>query len=180
MLANTGMVTCYGVPLEFKSAVIGADQPGYRGLVFLSGAGTATLARWTPNAVTVRVTGAGPGERVVYDTSFDPGWRVNGQPAEDRGGLVAGPVAPGDSTVEIRYRPVGLVPGLLLFALTLLVVGWGACEATAWSPRFSLTQPARTVTYAGSKAATGSRARRGERNQRHCDHESKSRHVAQW
>ena len=40
MLANTGMVTCYGVPLEFKSTVIGADQPGYRGLVFLSGPGS--------------------------------------------------------------------------------------------------------------------------------------------
>ncbi len=91
MLANTGMVTCYGVPLEWKSTVIGADQPGYRGLVSLTGGGTATLARWTPNVVTVQVTGAGPGARIVYDTSFDSGWRVNGQPAEDGQGLVSGP-----------------------------------------------------------------------------------------
>ncbi len=139
MLANTGMATCYGVPLEFRSGVIGADQPGYRGLVFLTGGGTATLTRWTPNAVTVRVSGARAGDRVVYDTSFDPGWRVNGSAAEDRQGLVAGPVAPGDSTVEIRYRPVGLVPGLLLSALTLAV--WGG--ALTWARR---RRRARAVT----------------------------------
>ncbi len=131
MLANTGMVTCYGVPLEFKSGVIGADQPGYRGLVFLTGEGTATLARWTPNAVTVEVRGARSGARLVYDTSFDPGWRVNGQPAADWQGLVAGAIPAGDSTVELRYRPLGLVPGLLLFALTLAAWGGGA----AWQRR---------------------------------------------
>jgi hypothetical protein len=131
MLANTGMVTCYGVPLEFKSTVVGADQPGYPGLVFLTGAGQAALVGWSPNALTVHVTGAGAGERVVYDTSFDPGWRVNGRAAEDRQGLVAGAVAPGESTVEIRYRPVGLVPGLALFALTLAV--WGG--ALVWQRR---------------------------------------------
>ena len=131
MLANTGMITCYGVPLEFKSAVIGVDQPGYRGLVFLTGTGTATLARWTPNAVMVGVRGAGPGDRIVYDTSFDPGWRVNGEPAEDRQGLVAGRVSQGDSTVEIRYRPVGLVAGLLLFIVTLAV--WAV--TLAWHRR---------------------------------------------
>jgi hypothetical protein len=121
MLANTGLVTCYGVPPEFRSAVIGSDQPGYLGLTFADGPGRATLAAWSPNAVTVRVTGAGPGTRVVYDTSFDPGWRVAGRPAEDWRGLVAGAVPPGDSTVTIRYRPVGLIPGLLLFALTLAI-----------------------------------------------------------
>jgi len=127
MLANTGMITCYGVPPEFKSAAIGSDQPGYRGLVFVSGPGSATLEAWAPNSVRVRVQGAGPGTEIVYDASFDPGWRVGGRPAQSWRGLVSGPVAPGDSTVEIRYRPVGLIPGLLLFALT--VGAWGAVLA---------------------------------------------------
>ncbi len=134
MLANTGMVTCYGVPPEFKSAVVGRDQPGDRGLVFVTGPGRASLVHWDPNGVTVRVEGAAAGTRVVYDASFDPGWRVDGQPAEDLRGLVAGPVPAGDSTVQIRYRPVGLWPGLLLFALTGLA--WlGALRISAGAPR---------------------------------------------
>ncbi len=119
MLANTGMISCYGVPPEFKSAAIGSDQPGYRGLVFVDGPGTATIADWRPNSVRVRVQGAAAGTRIVYDASFDPGWRVGGRAAESWRGLVSGPAAPGDSTVEFRYRPVGLAPGLLLFVLTL-------------------------------------------------------------
>jgi len=128
MLANTGLVNCYGLPSDFRSPVIGSDQPGYRGLVFTDGPGRATLLDWTPNRVRVRVEGAGPGTRLVYDTTFDPGWRVGGAPAEAWRGLVAGPVAPGDSVVDVRYRPVGLGAGLLLFALT--VAGWAG--ALAW------------------------------------------------
>jgi hypothetical protein len=123
MLANTGMITCYGVPPEFRSAAIGSDQPGYPGVVFLNGPGRATLEEWRPNSVRVRVEGAAPGSRIVYNASFDPGWRVDGHPAAEWRGLVSGPAVAGDSTVEIRYRPVGLLPGLLLFALTLSV--WG-------------------------------------------------------
>lgn len=134
MLANTGMVTCYGVPPEFKSAVIGSDQPGYPGLAFLAGGGRATVVGWDPNGVTVRIDGAAPDARLVYDASFDPGWRVNGQPAEDRDGLVAGPVPPGDSVAQVRYRPVGLWPGLLLFALT--IAAWiAALRISAGAPR---------------------------------------------
>jgi hypothetical protein len=143
MLANTGMITCYGVPLEFRSGAVGSDQAGYRGLVFLNGPGSATIEAWAPNSVRVRVQGAGAGTQIVYDTSFDPGWRVDGRPAEAWRGLVSGPVAAGDSTVELRYRPVGLAPGLLLFALTLVV--WsvvllrqrrgGAVTTSAGAPR---------------------------------------------
>ncbi|HVZ87820.1 MAG TPA: hypothetical protein VHG72_12675, partial [Polyangia bacterium] len=77
MLANTGVLACYGIPLEARAAAIGSDQPGYRGLAFLAGgAGRAEVTRWTPNAVTVRVTGARPGDRLVYDMNFDRGWRA--------------------------------------------------------------------------------------------------------
>jgi hypothetical protein len=121
MLANTGMVTCYGIPLEAKSNVVGSDQPGYRGLVSLAGgAGRAEVTRWTPNAVTVHVTGASPGDRVVYDMNFDPGWRAAGAPAENWRGLVAAKVTSADQILELSYRPKGLSLGLLLFVLTVL------------------------------------------------------------
>jgi hypothetical protein len=120
MLANTGMVTCYGIPPEAKSHVIGSDQPDYRGPAFLaSGTGRAEVTRWTPNAITVHVTGASPGDRVVYDMNFDPGWRAAGRPAEDWHGLVAAQVASGDELIEISYWPKGLTAGLVLFVLTV-------------------------------------------------------------
>jgi hypothetical protein len=125
MLANTGMVTCYGIPLEAKSNVIGSDQPDYRGLAFLAGGvGRAEVSRWTPNAVTLHVTGASPGDRVVYDMNFDPGWRAAGGPAESWHGLVAAKVQSGDEVVEISYRPTGLTAGLFLFVLTIVVQGF--------------------------------------------------------
>ena len=124
MLANTGMVTCYGIPLEAKSNVIGSDQPEYRGLAFVaSGAGRAEVTRWTPNAVTLHVTGASPGDRIVYDMNFDPGWRAAGAPAENWHGLVGAKVHSGDELVEISYRPKGLTAGLVVFVLTVLTQG---------------------------------------------------------
>ncbi|HEX3904185.1 MAG TPA: hypothetical protein VH853_15200 [Polyangia bacterium] len=124
MLANTGMVSCYGIPPEAKSTVVGSDEAGYRGLVFLaSGGGRAELTRWTPNAITVRVTGASPGELLVYDMSFDPGWHAGGAPAENWRGLVGAKLEGGDQTVEITYRPYGLTAGLILFAFTTAALG---------------------------------------------------------
>ena len=121
MLANTGMVTCYGIPPEAKSSVIGSDQPDNRGLAFLaSGTGRAQVTRWTPNGVTLQVSGASPGDRLVYDMNFDPGWRAAGAPAENWHGLVAAKVTGGDELIDISYRPQGLTAGLVLFLLTVI------------------------------------------------------------
>jgi hypothetical protein len=124
MLANQGVVRCYGVPPEVTSAVTGRDQPGDRGLVYLaSGRGEARVVDWTPNAVRVGVTGASPGDTLVYDMSFDAGWRADGRPALDWHGLVGAPVRDGGSVIELRYRPPGLAAGLLAFAATLIGLG---------------------------------------------------------
>jgi hypothetical protein len=123
MLANTGMVTCYGIPPEAKSDVVGSDQSEFRGLVFLAGgAGRAEITRWTPNAVTVHVTGGSPGDRVVYDMNFDPGWSADGAPAENWRGLVGAKLTGGDQIVEISYRPSRLTAGLIAFAVTVLAL----------------------------------------------------------
>ncbi|HEY4187849.1 MAG TPA: hypothetical protein VGP07_22430 [Polyangia bacterium] len=124
MLANTGMVTCYGIPPQAApSAVIGSDQPGYRGLAFLaSGSGRAEVTRWRPSSVTVQVTGAAPGDRLVYDMNAAPGWRAAGAPTGSWQGLVSTKLARGDEVVELSYWPPGLSGGLLLFAATLVVL----------------------------------------------------------
>jgi hypothetical protein len=124
MLANQGVVRCYGVPPEVTSAVTGRDQPGDRGLVYLaSGRGEARVVDWTPNAVRVGVTGASPGDTLVYDMNFDAGWRADGRPALDWHGLVGAPVRDGGSVIELRYRPPGLAAGLVAFAATLIGLG---------------------------------------------------------
>ena len=108
------------------------------------------MTRWTPNAVTVHVTGASPGDRVVYDMNFDPGWRAAGAPAENWHGLVAAKVTGGDELIEISYRPKGLPPGLVLFVLTLVAHGLcarasvGEAVATQCLIQWAVWQTART------------------------------------
>jgi hypothetical protein len=134
LLANQGVVRCYGVPPEVKSQVVGKDQPGYRGLVYLaSGQGSARVVAWTPNDVRIEVAGARPDDLVVYDMSFDPGWRADGRPAREHGGLVAAPIDRPDTVVRLSYRSPGLAVGLALCALTLIGVGLGAGAARALS-----------------------------------------------
>jgi hypothetical protein len=124
MLANTGLAVCYGIPTEANhSQVIGSDEQRYRGLVFLaSGAGRAEITRWTPNAITVHVTGAAAGDRLVYDMNADPGWRASGGPVESWQGLVSTRLTGGDEVVELSYWPPRLTVGLLLFGVTVVVV----------------------------------------------------------
>jgi hypothetical protein len=55
--------------------------------------------------------------------NFDAGWRADGTPARDAGGLVAASVAGGTSTVRLRYRPAGLAGGLVVLGVTLLGAG---------------------------------------------------------
>jgi hypothetical protein len=127
MLANRGMVRCYGVPPEVHSNVVGSDQPGYRGLAHLAGGpGVARVVDWTPNAVRVEVSGARPGDTLVYDMNFDDGWRADGKAALDTGGLVGARVESANATVDFRYRPPRLGAGLALCAVTLLGIASAA------------------------------------------------------
>jgi uncharacterized membrane protein YfhO len=61
-------------------------------------------------------------------SSFAPGWRasVSGAPApvSDQDGHLAVAVPAGPSRVELRYSPPGLFRGLVLAALSLVVLAW--------------------------------------------------------
>lgn len=97
----------------------GVGAPGYRGEAYLAdGVGTATIVGWAPDAVDVRVDGAQPGELVVLNQNWDPGWSADGERALDRDGTVAGRASQAAQTVRFRYRPPWIWPGLLLFAVT--------------------------------------------------------------
>jgi len=122
MFANTGVTHCYGVDPAFRVAAEGADAPGYRGRVYVEGAGKAKLIDWSPNRAVVEISGADPGALVVYNMNHDLSWRANGAPALEHQGLVAARVEPGVRTITFRYLPRTLIPALVLFSLTLALV----------------------------------------------------------
>jgi len=141
MMANSGVIKCYGVDTDFKPGALAAEAPNYRGRVYIAaGAGTAEISDWSPNHADVRVAGAGPGALLVYNMNYDASWRANGEPALDYNGLVAtrltrfetpdslrdtrrGEGVKGDvAQVTFRYFPRTLRYSWLLSVLTLGLV----------------------------------------------------------
>lgn len=99
---------------------IGRDQPGYRGEVFTaSGAGSAEYLRWSPNQLVVRVRGVKPGETVIVNQNFDPGWRANGRATFAHADRIAFSVQAGDEEVQLIYRPRRWPVGLALCGATI-------------------------------------------------------------
>ncbi|MET0792693.1 MAG: hypothetical protein ABW061_14325, partial [Polyangiaceae bacterium] len=120
MMANTGIIRCYGVDPNFKPSAIAADAPEYRGRVYLeAGPGRAELSAWSPNHADVRVTGASPGALLVYNMNFDPSWRANGEPALEYHGLVATRLTASEAQVTFRYYPRTFWLSIPLFLCTL-------------------------------------------------------------
>lgn len=128
MMANVGVIECtmhpglnVWAPRDAAGRIrgLGAEgtrRPGYRGEVFLqTGTGSAVFERWTPNELVVQVTGAAPGDRVVVNQNWAPGWSVDGAPALDEGARLAAEVSSPNQRFVFRYRPPLLLPGLLLF-----------------------------------------------------------------
>ena len=135
-IGNVGEIDCmifpgFNIWVRDSNGVIpflgakGQGDPAYRGEVFTaSGTGKATLERFTPNAMTVRVENATRGDLVVLNQNWDSGWRGNGQPAVDYHDLVAAPVAGPYQTVVFRY-----LPRLWWLSLGILAVTVGAIVA---------------------------------------------------
>jgi len=126
MMANTGVIDCYGIDPDFEGiGAIAADAEHYRGLVHLeSGAGRAELLDWSPNRARVRVSDAEPGALLVYNMNYDPSWRAAGEPAIPYGHRVATRVRAPDQIIEFRYFPRSFklsVPLFLLTAVTCLL-----------------------------------------------------------
>jgi hypothetical protein len=132
-MANIGTIDCGTFPAlhnyfrdkEGRIAGLGArgrSDPAYKGEVFVAdGVGRATIESWSPNVVKVSVTGAQPGEHVILNQNWDPGWSANGEETTSWSDQVAAQLHATNSTVVFRYRPTTFLPGVLVFVLT---VGW--------------------------------------------------------
>ncbi len=126
MLANQGVVECYGIPESFPVGAIPVEDPRYRGMAEVAdGPGEATVTEWSPNRALVEVRGAEPGALVVYDMNYERSWRAEGAPALEHERRVAARLRPGATTIEFHYRPRRLGAGLLVCLATSGAIVFG-------------------------------------------------------
>ena len=129
MFANQGVIRCYGFDPDFAPGAIPKESEDYRGLAWVvEGSGSARVIEWTTNRAVVEVSGANAETVVAYDMNWDSSWRVDGAPALDFDGVVAGRLQPNANRIEFRYFPRTLRYSVPLFFLTL-----GAC---LWRRRY--------------------------------------------
>ncbi|MCL2447390.1 MAG: hypothetical protein FWD17_00430 [Polyangiaceae bacterium] len=103
----------------------GQGEPGYRGEAFVvEGNGSASITSWTPNEVTVAVTGAKPGDHVAIDQNYDPGWSANGRAAVPLDDLTTAVVREGETKLVFRYRPPWLWTGIGVFMASVAGIAW--------------------------------------------------------
>jgi hypothetical protein len=102
----------------------GDNEPDYRGEAYVvERAAAASVVSFTPNEVQVHLQGAQPGDHVVLNQNWDPGWTANGAPAIALHDAVAMVVQEPGSPVVFRYRPPLFGLGIAVGALTLLGIG---------------------------------------------------------
>jgi hypothetical protein len=135
-MANIGTIDCVTFPalnnffrdLKGRAPGLGArgrGDPLYKGEAFVAeGVGQATIVNWSPNAVTVHVTGAQAGEHVVMNQNWDPGWHADRAAALDWKDTVAAPLHGPEATVTFRYRPRFWYAGLAVFVATIGAMGY--------------------------------------------------------
>jgi hypothetical protein len=116
----------------------GKGTSDYRGEVFTqSGVGTAKVVSFSPNEVVVDVAGARHGDRLVFNQNFDPGWRVDGHPAEPYRDTLSALLTAPSGRVTFRFWPRGLTAGLWVLVLTLAgsaALYWRRARAATLSP----------------------------------------------
>ncbi len=136
MMANTGIIECYGVPESAPRGARAEDLPGYRGRAYVArGSGQAKVVEWSPNRALVKLEGVPEGSLVVYNMNWDPSWTANGQPAPEYEHTVAAIVEGNTTSVEFRYRPRTLGRSLGVLVLTLAVAFGGPLGWRRWRTR---------------------------------------------
>ena len=104
----------------------GRDGADYHGEAFTaSGTGTARVVAFSPNEIVVEVAGARVGDRLIINQNFDPGWRVDGRPAESYRDALASTLPTASGRYTFRFWPRGLTLGLCALVLTLCGLGFG-------------------------------------------------------
>ncbi len=131
MLANRGVLQCYGYPPipvgaqaitdpEYVAeATLLPPRPAESAETDSAEASPARIVTWSPNRVVIDVGAAPAGTTVVYNMNYDDGWTSDRGPVVDVDHTVAvrwpgAESAGGEHTVTLVYRPRLLAAGLLL------------------------------------------------------------------
>lgn len=135
--ANLGTIECDTFPGLSNYAGIGAtlpaydgrpsgigargrQDPDYQGEVYLvEGRGLARVTAWAPGTVEVSVDGAQPGDHLVLNQNWDPGWSVQGADAWSYRNAIAATLKGGRATVTFRYHSRFAWLGWLLLGATI-------------------------------------------------------------
>jgi hypothetical protein len=146
MFTNRGVIDCTMMPAQNVWAprnaagrVIGIgargrDEADYRGEVFMkSGRGEARFTAWSPNAVEVSFAGAAPGDLLVLNQNWDPGWTANGTPALNDADRASHEVSATSGTVRFAFWPRGLGWGILAFVLTIAALVTARLGRRPWA-----------------------------------------------
>jgi hypothetical protein len=105
----------------------GRGDPAYRGEAFIAeGDGEATISSFTPNRVTVQVSGATPGEHVVLNQNWDAGWSANGSAALNWEDTIGAQLSASQATIIFRYCPRFWYTGLAMLVATVAGIGCAA------------------------------------------------------
>jgi hypothetical protein len=137
MMANTGVLDCYGVPRSesWRWSAQTPSDPHYRGEVTLEGGGEARIVAWSPNRVEVALEPLATSTVLVYNMHHWPGWHAALDPDADaevvsQGGRIAVGLPPGTRSLRLYYRPPGWRLGLAIFAVTslMLLSWWRRCR----------------------------------------------------
>jgi len=125
MMANTGVLHCYGVPPlpKHRMGALQHDHPRYRGEAYLEDGGEAVVTERTLNTATVELAEPSRGATLVYNMNYWRGWHSDVGPVRPSHGAVSVRVPPGTTTVRFFYRPPNLWLGLLLAAVTAASLG---------------------------------------------------------
>ncbi len=136
VLGNVGTTDCGTYPAfhnyfrDHQGHIPGLGAHGvadkeYRGEAYVAeGTGTAQLVKFTPNEMTVDVHGATPGEHVVLNQNWDPGWSARGAKTQELADQVSAVITSPEQTFVFRYRPLAWWPGLAIFFATVGAIVW--------------------------------------------------------
>jgi hypothetical protein len=140
VLANEGSIDCGTFPALHNYirdhsghapglGAHGVGDPAYKGEAYVDeGTGRADLVKFTPNEMTVAVHGATPGEHVVLNQNWDPGWSAGRARVEEWHEQVSATIDAPEQTFVFRYRPVTWWAGLATFAASVSAVAWVAAR----------------------------------------------------
>jgi hypothetical protein len=119
--SNMGSANCKGYGYnDVAQNAIGYNLKGYRGEQYLSGAGTVTATRWTPNRLEYRVDTPEPTQLIV-NQNYYPGWRLTSTPGtlDQKAALLTVDLPAGRHDVVLVYRPQHILGA---FGITLIAI----------------------------------------------------------